>query len=312
MSRHNSVDLDSPDRPFDNIINFRDVGRSINQFCRKEILKEGVFFRSARLDDASERDKRRLAEELHIHTVIDLRSQTEHQMGTRKRRAEIAKSESEQEISESDLTTASVPTNPDEHLLQIPGSERALISLTGKGFERALLSKLDWYTYLKAISLVTTGYRSDAVRLICQTAMVPRGLIGLAQDTLEASKAEVRAVFEILAKEDSYPTLVHCTQGKDRTGLVVLMMLLLAGDAVPTAAIVDDYSRSELELVPELEERMKEIRAIGLGEDYTRCPAGFVTDTTEYLQRFGGVCGYLEKIGVGVEKQEIIKRKFLA
>lgn len=36
MSRHNSVDLDSPDRPFDNIINFRDVGRSVNQFCRKE------------------------------------------------------------------------------------------------------------------------------------------------------------------------------------------------------------------------------------------------------------------------------------
>lgn len=75
-------------------------------------------------------------------------SRTEHQMGTRKRRAEIAKSESEQEISESDLTTAPVPTNPDEHLLQIPGSERALISLTGKGFERALLSKLDWFTYL--------------------------------------------------------------------------------------------------------------------------------------------------------------------
>lgn len=251
-------------------------------------------------------------------------------MGTRKRRAEIAKSESEQEISESDLTTAPVPTNPDEHLLQIPGSERALISLTGKGFERALLSKLDWYTYLyvhvyiysfepksnkrtrKAISLVTTGYRSDAVRLICQTAMVPRGLTGLAQDTLESSKAEVRAVFEILAKEDSYPTLVHCTQGKDRTGLVVLMMLLLVGDAVPTAAIVDDYSRSELELVPEFEERMKEIRAIGLGEDYTRCPAGFVTDTTEYLEKFGGVTGYLEKIGVGAEMQERVRRKFLA
>ena len=30
-------------------------------------------------DDASERDKRRLAEELHIATVIDLRSQYVHQ-----------------------------------------------------------------------------------------------------------------------------------------------------------------------------------------------------------------------------------------
>jgi protein-tyrosine phosphatase len=31
LPRQSSVDLDSADRPFDNIINFRDVGRSINQ-----------------------------------------------------------------------------------------------------------------------------------------------------------------------------------------------------------------------------------------------------------------------------------------
>ncbi|KAJ5040078.1 Tyrosine-protein phosphatase [Penicillium chrysogenum] len=315
MSRHNSVDLDSPDRPFDNIINFRDVGRSVNQFCRKEILKEGVFFRSARLDDASERDKRRLAEELHIHTVIDLRSQTEHQMGTRKRRGEIAKSESESESEKSNSTEKSptdpIPSNPDEHLLHIPGSTRALISLTGKGFERALLSKLDWFTYLKTIGLATTGYRSDAVRLVCGSVMQPRGLTGLAQDTLDSSMAEIRAVFEILACEESYPTLVHCTQGKDRTGLVVLLMLLLVG-GVPTEAIVDDYSRSELELVSEFEERMEEIRAIGLGEDYTRCPPGFVGETTGYLEmRYGGVRGYLERVGVGFEMQERIRGKFL-
>ncbi|KAJ5748082.1 uncharacterized protein N7511_009778 [Penicillium nucicola] len=329
MARQSSVDLDSPDRPFDNIINFRDVGRSVNQFCRKEILKEGVFFRSARLDDASERDKRRLAEELHIHTVIDLRSsyafpqvkqspkwndhrdltqdRTEHQMGTRKRRSENANS------SEIDLTDAPVPSNPEEHLLEIPGSERELISLTGKGFERALLWKLDWMTYLKAIGLVTTGYRNDAVRLVCGQVMQPRGLTGLAQDTLDSSMTEMRTVFEILAREESYPTLVHCTQGKDRTGLVVLLMLLLAGEAVPTEAVVDDYSRSELELVPEFEERMKEIRALGLGEDYTRCPPGFVTDTTEYLkERYGGVEGYLEKIGIDAEMQDRVRGKLLA
>jgi protein tyrosine/serine phosphatase len=124
---------------------------------------------------------------------------------------------------------------------------------------------------------------------------------------------EMRTVFELLAREESYPTLLHCTQGKDRTGLVVLLMLLLAGEAVPTEAVVDDYSRSELELVPEFEERMKEIRALGLGEDYTRCPPGFVTDTTEYLRdRYGGVEGYLEKIGIDFGMQERIRRKLLA
>lgn len=33
--RQSSVDLDSPGRPFDNIINFRDVGRTINQLIGK-------------------------------------------------------------------------------------------------------------------------------------------------------------------------------------------------------------------------------------------------------------------------------------
>ncbi|KAF7156852.1 hypothetical protein CNMCM5623_000697 [Aspergillus felis] len=85
LPRQSSVDLDSADRPFDNIINFRDVGRSINQLMGSRILKEGVLFRSARLDDASERDRRRLAEELHISTVLDLRSMYGWQSGDRAR-----------------------------------------------------------------------------------------------------------------------------------------------------------------------------------------------------------------------------------
>jgi hypothetical protein len=74
-------------------------------------------------------------------------NRTEHQMGTRKRRGELAKSESESELILNEKSDP-IPSNPDEHLLHIPGSNRALISLTGKGFERALLSKLDWFTYL--------------------------------------------------------------------------------------------------------------------------------------------------------------------
>lgn len=68
MPRQGSVDLDSADRPFDNIINFRDVGRTVNHFAgaqyvrscpvyplkaryltKNRILKEGVLFRSARV-----------------------------------------------------------------------------------------------------------------------------------------------------------------------------------------------------------------------------------------------------------------------
>lgn len=159
-----------------------------------------------------------------------------------------------------------------------------------------------------------TGYRPDAVRLIGEQVMQPRGLTGLAQDTLDSSAAEMRDIFERLARETTYPVLIHCTQGKDRTGLIILLTLLLAGESViPSSALTDDYARSELELVPEFEERMKEIRALGLGEDYTRCPPGFVDATMEYLRnKYGGVSGYLNSVGVGADLQELIRQKILA
>lgn len=67
-------------------------------------------------------------------------------MATRKRRAENLSSEAAAD--DNNIIQSPVPLDPDEHLLPLPGSRRALISLTGKGFERALLWRLDWYNYM--------------------------------------------------------------------------------------------------------------------------------------------------------------------
>lgn len=142
--------------------------------------------------------------------------------------------------------------------------------------------------------------------------MRPRGLIGLAQDTLDCSVDEMRELFDVLARDETYPTVVHCTQGKDRTGLVVLLLLLLTR-AVPLDVIGADYVKSEPELVPELEERMQEIRAIGLTEDYAKCPPGWTEAITNYLdEKYGGVEGYLLSLGIDREKQERIRNLLLA
>ena len=164
----------------------------------------------------------------------------------------------------------------------------------------------------KVISLVTLGYRSSAIQLICTMAMQPRGLIGLAMDTLEYSTVEIRQVFDVLADESSYPVLVHCTQGKDRTGLIVLLVLLLM-ERVPGEAISRDYARSEGELAVEYEERMEEIRQVGLGEEFARCPEGFTDAVTEYLEeKYGGVRKYLRGLGIDEEKLEMMRRRLLA
>ncbi|GLA09053.1 hypothetical protein AnigIFM60653_011127 [Aspergillus niger] len=297
--RQSSVDLDSPGRPFDNIINFRDVGRTINQLIGKRVLKEGIIFRSARLDDASERDKRRLVDEFHISTVVDLRSSTEHQIATNKRLAELAaaaaSSTESSSTSESPETQTSTPPPPeptatasatptDIHLPDLPTVTRFPVSLTGKAFERTLLWRLDWWNFFKVLALVASGYRSTAVQIVGQQVMSPRGLVGLGIDTLDSSYGEMKTLFDLFSSitssttdgndkesdesEDSaYPVLIHCTQGKDRTGLIVLLLLLLVADVVPEEAMREDYLRSEGELAIEMEERMKEVDLMSLDLD---------------------------------------------
>ncbi|RAL06754.1 putative tyrosine/serine protein phosphatase [Aspergillus homomorphus CBS 101889] len=328
--RQSSIDLDSVDRPFDNIINFRDVGQTINHLLGRRVVKEGLLFRSARLDDASERDKRRLIDEYHIATIIDLRSSTEHHMATSKRLSDTAAA-----------APTTTPNNSDNiHLIDLPHTQRRLISLTGKAFERTLLWRLDWWNLLKVIAFAASGYRNDAVIIVGQQVMSPRGLIGLGIDTLDSSVSEMREIFEVFAGGDAqreskqsttsngggstdpsttfisppypYPVIVHCTQGKDRTGLIILLLLLLTG-AVPQDAIRADYVLSEGELVIEVAERMKEIRLLGLSEDYTKCPEGFTAQICAHLEaKYGGVEGYLKQAGVDEEMLERVKKNLLA
>ncbi|KLJ12482.1 hypothetical protein EMPG_12475 [Blastomyces silverae] len=235
----------------------------------------------------------------------------------------------------------------DEHLVQLPGVRRIMISLAGWNFEKLLLWRLSWLNILKAITLLASGYRNAATKLVVEQAMVPRGLNGLAHDTLTASQEEIKELFGYLGDPAVYPTLIHCTQGKDRTGLVIILLLLLAGSPgsdeggapkettkeeergeninaggvlrdggdtdvrgaapvglvetckIPLSAVTSDYRMSEDELIPELEERLAEMAAMGLPAEYAKCPVGFTEEVVRFLEDgYGGVRGYLEAIGV--------------
>lgn len=150
--------------------------------------------------------------------------------------------------------------------------------------------------------------------------MQPRGLVGLAQDSLVYCTAEVRLVFQVLADTTRYPIVVHCTQGKDRTGLVVLLVLLFLLKS-ETGGVGEkemqgirlDYAASEAELAPEKEERVKEIKAIGLGEEFATCPPDWIDRVAAFvIERWGGVTGYLETCGVDGGMQERVREILLA
>jgi protein-tyrosine phosphatase len=167
-----------------------------------------------------------------------------------------------------------------------------------------------------------------AIRILGREVMLPRGLVGLALDTLDNSGPEIAQVslVKTLASRlnqtqltpaqalNSYlepgalPSLVHCTQGKDRTGIIVILVLLILG--VPPAVIEYDYRLSDEALFAdsEKESRLAEMREIGLTDDWGETSKVLVTRTIQHLDgEYNGIDGYLDGIGFDDAKRERLR-----
>lgn len=147
------------------------------------------------------------------------------------------------------------------------------------------------------------SYRVQAISILGREVMQPRGLIGLGKDTIDYAKHEISEIMEVMADTLNYPIIIHCTQGKDRTGLVIIVLLLLLD--TPLHAISSDYLASERELLPERVSRLAEINEIGLSENFADCPPNFVDEVSHYInEAYGGMEGYISSIGVSKTTQE--------
>ncbi|OTA83093.1 hypothetical protein M434DRAFT_36876 [Hypoxylon sp. CO27-5] len=281
---------------FNNILNFRDVGKIVNDYLGRKVVREGVLYRSARPDDASPTDRKKLKDELGIRTVIDLRTKTEHLKRAEKRQAPQSE------------TSALVQSNTAlAEPVQIPGLRYRHIKVTGRRFERFILGQLSWWNFFKLIILFLFGYRTEAISLISQDVMLPRGLVGMGLITVDHSGRELAEALRTLIEPASLPILVHCTQGKDRTGLIVVLALMVL--KVPTEAITYDYMLSQAGLEPEREARLEEFREIGLTAEWADCPQHFVPRVEDHINtKYGGINGYLDSIGFeDSERQRLIE-----
>ncbi|TGJ86145.1 hypothetical protein E0Z10_g2583 [Xylaria hypoxylon] len=320
---------------FENILNVRDVGKTVNDYLgRKQVSPtrhdEGVLYRSARpgtlsnvantmslgvlgsrrlrwrhgesallihranpprADDATLNDRRQLTKELGIRTVMDLRTKTEHITQAKKRQAVL-----KTPVLLQSNTALAEP-------MQIPGLLYRNVRVTGRRLERALLRQLSWWNFIKLIFLFIFGFRVQAIRIMGQEVMQPLGLVGLSLITLDESGPEIVEALQILTSSQTpNPTLVHCTQGKDRTGMIIALALLIL--RVPTDAISHDYLLSQSGLEPERDDRVAEMVQIGLTPAWGDCPPEFVQLVRGHLDlQYGGVDGYLDSIGFGAEER---------
>jgi protein-tyrosine phosphatase len=127
-------------------------------------------------------------------------------------------------------------------------------------------------------------------------------LTGLYSSLIEDSSAKVVEVVRGIVSDQ--PVLVHCTVGKDRTGVTVALTLAAAG--VDTEAVIADYARTETLLpLSRNEEVVARLRAVHpeaqhIEELATRSPAPVMRALLARLdEEYGSPVDYLRAHGLG-------------
>lgn len=143
---------------------------------------------------------------------------------------------------------------------------------------------------------------------------MPRDLLTIYKLILDDCQQRVLDVMSTLAESDTFPALVHCTAGKDRTGVITALMLDLAG--VNDKTIAEDYALTGVYLQPKLD--MIREKAKESGRDMTAFEPLLLSEpdamkaTLQYLdENYGGAEKYLRTIGLSEDQIALLKTKML-
>lgn len=148
------------------------------------------------------------------------------------------------------------------------------------------------------------------------TPGTPRPLVETYRTILDERQEQVGEVIRFLAAPDSFPAVIHCTAGKDRTGLIVALILGLAG--VPEATIIEDYALTAHYLNGAFLDEIRQ-RALSRGyswsqyEPLVQCPPEFMHTTLQHVsKRYGGIEPYVRSIGLQADEIEALRHAIVA
>ena len=97
------------------------------------------------------------------------------------------------------------------------------------------------YTNLPVLSGFSVDHRSLDFD---DPQAVDRFMRGIYAFQVKHKAQDYATILHTLTKEDELPILYHCTNGKDRTGFMTALILLICG--VPEATIISDYTLTNL------------------------------------------------------------------
>ena len=161
------------------------------------------------------------------------------------------------------------------------------------------------------IPVIPEGGTDQLARLVGDTGISGKRYLGY----LEFGPQSWLTMFEIFAAADHHPILIHCTAGKDRTGVSTAFLLSVLG--VDREIIEADYLLTNRDV-----ERQADFieQTVGLPEGMDRhammqaagVPETAMKDFLNGLQdRWGGPLNFLREIGVQEQTFDAVRDAFL-
>lgn len=132
-----------------------------------------------------------------------------------------------------------------------------------------------------------------------------------------AASHSIPKFFNLLSDEDTFPLLIHCVGGKDRTGVIVALTLTALG--VSKQAIIEDYLLSKGFVDKIIQDFIDRNEANADNSINLESLKAFLYPKEDYLnaafseinRKFGNMDCYFDHIGLTQEKREKLKNKLL-
>jgi len=133
------------------------------------------------------------------------------------------------------------------------------------------------------------------------------------RDLADEAWPQVGQFLHVLLAAESYPVLVHCRAGKDRTGFVCAIVQQAVG--VERALVFQDYLKTNEFFVPVSRRMIRTMKIFSLGRIQTQNIQAAFSAREEYLQAaldridevHGGMAAFLERCGITSRELETLR-----
>ena len=170
-------------------------------------------------------------------------------------------------------------------------------------FARIMFHRAGFATKLAMLTVAVGMYQPEDWAEKIQDVVNGLGLVGMYKVTLEDSADQIGRCLREMTQARSLPVLLHCTSGKDRTGMLCALILHLCGFSDDD--IVKDYHITELYVSKLFATDV--VKTVGnfVGEHMRRAPKHVMYEILSYIRsKYGTIPAYLaEQAKFSLEEQ---------